>query len=78
MVSIVLTLFVPVRATCDGNAVAPGPAKELFDSFCSRVRRDHDAEKVAEGVFGAMMEVALVNDGPVTMCIDSKDRKGTK
>ncbi|TMW62914.1 hypothetical protein Poli38472_005532 [Pythium oligandrum] len=59
-------------------AMAPAPAKELFDSFCDRVRRTHVSDKVAEGVFGAMMEVALVNDGPVTMCIDSKDRKGTK
>ena len=28
-----------------------------------------------DGVFGAMMEVALVNDGPVTICLDSRERK---
>jgi D-tyrosyl-tRNA(Tyr) deacylase len=31
---------------------------------------------VKDGVFGAMMEVGLVNDGPVTMLLDSQDRKG--
>ena len=31
--------------------------------------------KVATGVFGANMHVALVNDGPVTICIDSKNRE---
>ncbi len=78
--------------------VAPGPAKEYFDSFCNRVRTSHSSDKVAEGVFGAMMEVSLVriymytvyvveimesctsqvNDGPVTMNIDSKERKPSK
>lgn len=40
--------------------VAPGPAKEFFDKFCDRVRAAHSREKVAEGVFGAYMEVSLV------------------
>ena len=28
-----------------------------------------------DGVFGAMMQVALVNDGPVTIIVDSRDKK---
>lgn len=40
--------------------MAPGPAKEYFDKFCGRVRATHSPEKVAEGVFGAYMEVSLV------------------
>ncbi|GLD95341.1 hypothetical protein PINS_up003985 [Pythium insidiosum] len=59
-------------------AMAPAPAKEFYHAFCDRVRAAHSADKVAEGVFGAMMEVSLVNDGPVTMTIDSRDRKGSK
>ncbi|RLN44896.1 hypothetical protein BBJ29_001823 [Phytophthora kernoviae] len=59
-------------------SMSPAKAKEFFDAFCDRVRREHDTEKVAEGVFGAYMEVSLVNDGPITMQIDSKNRKPTK
>ncbi|DAZ94650.1 TPA: hypothetical protein N0F65_000930 [Lagenidium giganteum] len=59
-------------------SMSPGPAKEFFDQFVARVGREHKPEKVAQGVFGAYMEVALVNDGPVTMMIDSKDRGGKK
>ncbi|EGZ17147.1 hypothetical protein PHYSODRAFT_351116 [Phytophthora sojae] len=59
-------------------AMGPGPAKEFYDAFCDRVRREHVPEKVAEGVFGAYMEVSIVNDGPVTMQINSKDRKPAK
>ncbi|KAJ0410357.1 hypothetical protein P43SY_002689 [Pythium insidiosum] len=59
-------------------AMAPAPAKEFYHAFCDRVRAAHSADKVAEGIFGAMMEVSLVNDGPVTMTIDSRDRKGSK
>lgn len=54
------------------KAMDPGPAEELFERFVDRVaEEDVDVET---GVFGAMMEVALVNDGPVTIAIDSTDR----
>ena len=33
-------------------------------------------DKVKDGVFGAMMDVALVNDGPVTLVVDSPPREG--
>lgn len=42
--------------------VGPGPAKEFYDAFCDRVRREHVPEKVAEGVFGAYMEVSIVRN----------------
>nr|CCA26656.1 DTyrtRNA(Tyr) deacylase putative [Albugo laibachii Nc14] len=58
-------------------AMAPKPAKELYDQFCCKVREMHTA-KVAEGVFGANTEVSLTNDGPVTMTVDSKERKPSK
>ncbi|CAK4079046.1 unnamed protein product [Aphanomyces euteiches] len=56
-------------------AMSPEPAKALFDNLVQRVRDAHTApEQVQEGVFGAYMEVSLVNDGPVTLNLDSKVR----
>ena len=39
------------------------------------VKDAHAPELVKDGVFGAMMDVSLVNDGPVTVIIDSSERK---
>lgn len=47
------------------------PLYELFCSECERLT----GKPVATGVFGADMQVALVNDGPVTIVIDSKLRE---
>ncbi|OBT75124.1 D-tyrosyl-tRNA(Tyr) deacylase [Pseudogymnoascus sp. 05NY08] len=41
-------------------------AKELYQRFVSKVGEGYNPEKVKDGVFQAMMEVALINDGPVT------------
>lgn len=46
------------------SAAAPERARELFDAFVADVRMRH--ARVATGRFGAHMQVALVNDGPVT------------
>ena len=40
-------------------------AKELYDSFLLKTSELYDSSKVKDGVFQAMMDVALVNDGPV-------------
>lgn len=45
----------------------------LYDSFLSKLKADIGDENVKDGVFGAMMDVALVNDGPVTITLDSSD-----
>ncbi|CAJ1501856.1 D-aminoacyl-tRNA deacylase [[Mycobacterium] burgundiense] len=51
------------------NAAAPAPAAEpLVKAFAASLR-DLGAE-VAEGVFGANMQVALINDGPVTLLLE--------
>jgi D-tyrosyl-tRNA(Tyr) deacylase len=52
------------------KAMAPGPAEALYEKFVSAVRAF--GHPVETGRFRAMMEVELVNDGPVTMLIDSK------
>lgn len=47
--------------------------KELYDTFFSKVRSLYCEDKVKDGVFQAMMDVGLVNDGPVGVdfrCID--------
>jgi D-tyrosyl-tRNA(Tyr) deacylase len=54
------------------RAEDPGPAKDLYEYFMKRA-----AEKVvcvAGGEFQAMMKVELINDGPVTMLLDSRKR----
>ena len=50
-------------------AMEPGRAKELFDLFVDRVKAT--GLPVGTGVFGAHMDVDLLNDGPVTLLIDS-------
>jgi D-tyrosyl-tRNA(Tyr) deacylase len=50
------------------EAAAPEIATELYEYFCG-VLRTH-LVKVETGVFGAMMQVELVNDGPVTLVLE--------
>ncbi len=52
------------------DAGAPEEAKRLYALYCERSRALGLA--VAEGIFAADMKVSLVNDGPVTICLDSK------
>ncbi len=52
------------------GAMAPDEAKRLYALFCERCRAL--GLTVAEGVFAAEMQVALVNDGPVTIWLDSR------
>ena len=47
------------------------PAAALYTDFVEQVRAAHTTGQVCDGIFGAMMDVALVNDGPVTIMIDS-------
>lgn len=52
------------------DACEPDEAKRLYALFCGRLRELGLA--VGEGVFAAHMQVALVNDGPVTILLDSR------
>ena len=50
------------------GAAAPDEAARLYDRYCEAlVARDVPVQR---GVFGAMMDVELVNDGPVTLILD--------
>jgi D-tyrosyl-tRNA(Tyr) deacylase len=52
------------------RAAAPEDARRLYEHFLTLVR-NHEV-KVEAGEFGATMEVELVNDGPVTIILDSR------
>ncbi|MBQ8539185.1 MAG: D-tyrosyl-tRNA(Tyr) deacylase [Ruminococcus sp.] len=54
------------------NAGAPDMANELYEYFCKRINTD-GIENVKKGIFGADMKVSLLNDGPVTILLDSKE-----
>lgn len=46
----------------------------LYEQFCRQLSTDL-GKQVATGEFGADMKVALVNDGPVTICMDTKNKE---
>lgn len=56
------------------KAATPEIAIPLYNEFIKRMEQEI-GKKVATGEFGAMMMVSLVNDGPVTIIIDSKNRE---
>ena len=53
------------------DAAKPDVSKPLYDLFNKKL--EEKGVKVERGVFGAMMEVSLINDGPVTIILDSKE-----
>ena len=53
------------------HAMKAIPAQEMYTSFLDMLKSDYEPDKIKDGVFGAMMDVALVNDGPVTIVIES-------
>jgi len=54
------------------EAAAPEDAKRLYETFCDRLAVA--GRPVRRGVFQAMMEVSLVNQGPVTILLDSEKK----
>jgi D-aminoacyl-tRNA deacylase len=52
------------------EAASPDMAKPLYEKFVEEVKQE--LGKVQMGVFGAYMEVSLVNDGPVTIILEEK------
>lgn len=54
------------------DAAPPDKGNALYETFCKQV--EERGVKVAKGIFGAEMEVELINDGPMTIWLDSADR----
>ncbi|KAG7448263.1 uncharacterized protein BT62DRAFT_930350 [Guyanagaster necrorhizus] len=53
-------------------AMSTDPARGLYGTFLDMLRDAYVPERVKDGKFGAMMNVSLTNDGPVTFTIDSR------
>lgn len=77
---LVVSQFTLHASTKKGNrpsyikAARPETAIPLYEYFVEQLKKNSQL-KVATGVFGADMKVSLVNDGPVTIWIDSKNRE---
>lgn len=77
---IVVSQFTLHASTKKGNrpsyikAAKPDIAIPLYERFVSQLEADLQ-RKVQTGKFGADMKVSLINDGPVTIIIDTKDKK---
>lgn len=56
------------------KAAKPEIAIPIYEKFIAQIEKD-TAKKPATGEFGAYMNVALINDGPVTIIIDTKNRE---
>jgi D-tyrosyl-tRNA(Tyr) deacylase len=75
---LVVSQFTLLADTCKGRrpsfaaAARPDQAVPLYEYFLARARAQ--GLRVATGEFGARMQVELVNDGPVTIILDSTDR----
>ena len=78
--ALVVSQFTLMASTKKGNrpsyigAAGHELAIPLYEQFCS-VLSAALGRRVATGEFGADMKVALVNDGPVTICIDTKNKE---
>lgn len=57
------------------DAAPPTLAEPLYERFLAQVRAATPGITVGAGVFGAMMAVSLINDGPVTLLIDTLKRE---
>lgn len=77
---IVVSQFTLHASTKKGNrpsfikAAKPEVAIPLYQGFVDSLEKELD-KKIQTGQFGAMMEVALINDGPITITIDSKNKE---
>lgn len=77
---LVVSQFTLHASTKKGNrpsflrAAPPEHSEPLYDAFCSTLERESGL-RVARGVFGGDMQIALTNDGPVTIWIDSRARE---
>lgn len=77
---IVVSQFTLHAATKKGNrpsyirAARPETAIPLYEKLIDEFKKVLGGKKVGTGIFGADMQVYLVNDGPVTIILDSKNR----
>ena len=56
------------------NAMRGDEAKVLYDRMCTLMASAYVPDRIAKGAFGEHMHVQLINDGPVTLSLDSKSK----
>jgi len=77
---LVVSQFTLFASTRKGNrpsfmgAAAPDQANQLYEEFCAQLEAEV-GKPLRRGIFGADMQVDLVNDGPVTICIDTRRKE---
>lgn len=74
------TLFGKVKKGTkpDFHAAGKGETSQaIYNSLLEKIRQSIPCGKCGDGVFGAMMDVSLVNDGPVTIQYDTKETKSS-
>lgn len=78
--AIVVSQFTLHASTKKGNrpsyikAARPETAIPLYESFVKQLEMDLE-KKIGTGIFGADMKVSLLNDGPVTIIVDTKNKE---
>jgi D-tyrosyl-tRNA(Tyr) deacylase len=78
---LIISQFTLYGDTAKGNrpgftdAARPEEAIPLYEKFIERVKENVGATKVKTGIFGAMMTVKIINDGPVTLTVESKSQR---
>lgn len=75
---LIISQFTLYGETAKGNrpsfieAAKPDEAIPLYNKFIERMKENLGREKIKCGIFGAMMDVSLINTGPVTVLVESK------
>ena len=78
---LIISQFTIYGETAKGNrpnfteAARPEAAIPLYEKFIQRVKENLGETKVKSGIFGEMMDIELVNYGPVTVIVESKSQE---
>lgn len=77
---LIISQFTLYGETAKGNrpnftlAAKPDEAIPLYEKFLERIKNNLGDDRVKSGVFGAMMDIELVNYGPVTVIVKSNEK----
>lgn len=81
---LIISQFTLYGETAKGNrpnftsAAKPDEAIPLYELFVKRIEETIGKQRVKTGIFGAMMQVKIMNDGPVTVLVESKTKRDKK